>query len=90
MRVNEFVPEVAISAMLVLGVSQVAATASARVLENLIGAVVGLLFFNLLFAPPVWVQPAGASIDGLARAMGRMLREMGALAMPPYASMRRV
>lgn len=75
-RVSEFVPEVAISAMLVLGVSQVAATALDRVLETLIGAGVGLLF-NLLFAPPVWVQPAGASIEGMARSMGRMFREMG-------------
>lgn len=75
-RVDEFVPEVAISAMLVLGVSQVASTAWDRVLETLIGAGVGLLF-NLLFAPPVWVQPAGASIDSLARAMGHMFRRMG-------------
>ncbi|MFB6714374.1 MULTISPECIES: aromatic acid exporter family protein [unclassified Streptomyces] len=75
-RVDEFVPEVAISAMLVLGVSQVASTAWDRVLETLIGAGVGLLF-NLLFAPPVWVQSAGASIDSLARAMGRMFRAMG-------------
>ncbi|MFE2933990.1 aromatic acid exporter family protein [Streptomyces sp. NPDC059278] len=76
-RVGEFVPEVAISAMLVLGVSQVASTAWDRVLETLIGAGVGLLF-NLLLAPPVWVQPAGASIDGLAREMGGMLRATGA------------
>ncbi|MFH8475484.1 aromatic acid exporter family protein [Streptomyces sp. NPDC018000] len=75
-RVGEFVPEVAISAMLVLGVSQVASTAWDRVLETLIGAGVGLLF-NLLLAPPVWVQPAGASIDGLAREMGQMFRAMG-------------
>ncbi|MFJ7493364.1 aromatic acid exporter family protein [Streptomyces sp. NPDC097727] len=75
-RVDEFVPEVAISAMLVLGVSQVASTAWDRVLETLIGAGVGLLF-NLLFAPPVWVQSAGASIDSLARAMGHMFRTMG-------------
>lgn len=75
-RVNEFVPEVAISAMLVLGVSQIADTAWDRVLETLIGAVVGLLF-NLLFAPPVWVQSAGSSIDGLASRMGAMLRAMG-------------
>ncbi|MER6101580.1 aromatic acid exporter family protein [Streptomyces sp. NPDC001832] len=75
-RVGEFVPEVAISAMLVLGVSQVAATAWDRVLETLIGAGVGLLF-NLLLAPPVWVQPAGASIDSLAREMGKMFRAMG-------------
>ncbi|MGW2840209.1 FUSC family protein [Streptomyces sp. NPDC001493] len=75
-RVNEFVPEVAISAMLVLGVSQVADTAWDRILETLIGAGVGLLF-NLLFAPPVWVQTAGASIEGLATRMGSMLRAMG-------------
>lgn len=75
-RVDEFVPEVAISAMLVLGVSQIAYTAWDRVLETLIGAGVGLLF-NLLFAPPVWVQTAGTSIDTLAREMGRMFRAMG-------------
>ncbi|MFI6060631.1 aromatic acid exporter family protein [Streptomyces sp. NPDC051286] len=74
-RVDEFVPEVAISAMLVLGVSQVAATAWDRVLETLIGAGVGLLF-NLL-APPVWVQNAGVSIDELAGEMGRMFRAIG-------------
>ncbi|MFI9491078.1 MULTISPECIES: FUSC family protein [Streptomyces] len=76
-RVNEFVPEVAISAMLVLGVSQVADTALERVFETLIGAGVGLLF-NLLFAPPVWVQTAGASIGGLGERMGRMFRALGA------------
>ncbi|MFI6860530.1 aromatic acid exporter family protein [Streptomyces sp. NPDC050421] len=75
-RVNEFVPEVAISAMLVLGVAQVADTAWERVFETLIGAGVGLLF-NLLFAPPVWVQTAGASIDGLAREMGELFRDLG-------------
>ncbi|WP_069170125.1 FUSC family protein [Streptomyces griseus] len=75
-RVNEFVPEVAISAMLVLGVSQVANTAWERVLETLIGAGVGLLF-NLLFAPPVWVQSAGVSIGGLGERMGTMFRELG-------------
>ncbi|HEY9330093.1 MAG TPA: aromatic acid exporter family protein [Streptomyces sp.] len=75
-RVNEFVPEVAISAMLVLGVAQVADTAWERIFETLIGAGVGLLF-NLLFAPPVWVQTAGASIDGLAREMGELFRDLG-------------
>lgn len=75
-RVNEFVPEVAISAMLVLGVSQVADTAWERVLETLIGAGVGLLF-NLLFAPPVWVESAGAAIGGLGERMGTMFRALG-------------
>ncbi|MFJ4840314.1 aromatic acid exporter family protein [Streptomyces sp. NPDC088746] len=75
-RVNEFVPEVAISAMLVLGVAQVADTAWERVLETLIGAGVGLLF-NLLLAPPVWVESAGASIGGLGERMGKMFRALG-------------
>ncbi|MBD0734819.1 FUSC family protein [Streptomyces sp. CBMA29] len=75
-RVGEFVVEVAISAMLVLGVTRVADTAWDRVLETLIGAGVGLLF-NLLFAPPVWVQSAGGSIESLARRMGGLFRDMG-------------
>ncbi|MER5930877.1 aromatic acid exporter family protein [Streptomyces sp. NPDC002054] len=74
-RVDEFVPEVAISAMLVLGVTRVADTAWDRVLETLIGAAVGLLI-NLLFAPPVWVGPAGAAITDLAGRMRTLLRHM--------------
>lgn len=75
-KVGEFVPEVAISAMLVLGVTRVAETSWDRVLETLIGAVVGLLF-NVLFVPPVWVQPAGEAIEELARRMSRLLRDIG-------------
>nr|WP_033203373.1 MULTISPECIES: aromatic acid exporter family protein [Streptomyces] len=74
-KVEEFVPEVAISAMLVLGVTQVAHTAWDRVLETLIGAVVGLLF-NLVLAPPVWVDTAGDSIEDLARRMRRLLLDV--------------
>ncbi|MEW2135728.1 aromatic acid exporter family protein [Streptomyces sp. NPDC005409] len=75
-RVDEFVPEVAISAMLVLGVTQVADTAWDRVLETLIGAAVGLLV-NLLLAPPLWVGPAGAAITDLAARMSRLLDHLG-------------
>lgn len=75
-KAGEFVPEVAISAMLVLGVTRVAATAWDRVLETLIGAVVGLLF-NVLFAPPVWVQPASAAIEGLGGRMRDLLVRLG-------------
>ncbi|MEV4334488.1 aromatic acid exporter family protein [Streptomyces sp. NPDC049597] len=75
-RVDEFVPEVAISAMLVLGVTQVADTAWDRVLETLIGAVVGLLF-NVVFVPPVWTETAGDSIEDLARRMRRLLLLIG-------------
>lgn len=71
-RAGEFVPEVAISAMLVLGVTQVAATAFDRVAETLIGAVVGLLF-NVVFVPPVWVAPAQEHIEEQARRMRRLL-----------------
>jgi uncharacterized membrane protein YccC len=74
-RAGEFEIEVAISAMLVLGVTRVANTAWDRVWETLIGAVVGLLF-NLL-APPVWVQTAGDSIESMAHRMGRLFRDIG-------------
>ncbi|WP_155054189.1 FUSC family protein [Streptomyces blattellae] len=75
-RVDEYVPEVAISAMLVLGVTTVGDTAWARVVETLIGAVVGL-GFNLLLAPPVWVGQAGESIEGLARRLRQLMLSMG-------------
>ena len=77
-RVNEFVPEVAISAMLVLGVSvtRVAETALDRVVETLIGAVVGLLF-NVLFVPPIWTRSAGESIEDLAERMRDLLWSLG-------------
>ncbi|WP_051951786.1 aromatic acid exporter family protein [Actinacidiphila yeochonensis] len=75
-RAGEFEAEVAISAMLVLGVTRVSSTAWDRVYETLIGAGVGLLF-NLLFAPPVWVDTAGGSIEALARRMGGLARDIG-------------
>lgn len=75
-RVDEYVPEVAISAMLVLGVTSVGDTAWDRVVETLIGAVVGL-GCNLLLAPPVWVDEAGESIEGLARRVRLLMLRMG-------------
>lgn len=75
-RVEEYVPEVAISAMLVLGVTTVGDTAWSRVVETLIGAVVGLAC-NLLLAPPVWVEEAGESIEGLARRLRQLMLRMG-------------
>ncbi|GAB2758762.1 FUSC family protein [Streptomyces bullii] len=75
-RVDEYVPEVAISAMLVLGVTTHGDTAWARIVETLIGAVVGL-GCNLLLAPPVWVEEAGESIEGLARRLRQLMLRMG-------------
>ncbi|MBT2458069.1 aromatic acid exporter family protein [Streptomyces sp. ISL-86] len=76
-KAGEFVPEVAISAMLVLGVTRVADTAWDRVLETLIGAAVGLLF-NVLFVPPVWVGPASEAITDLAGRMRALLVHISA------------
>ncbi|MEV7443187.1 FUSC family protein [Streptomyces sp. NPDC091204] len=75
-KAGEFVPEVAISAMLVLGVTSVTDTAWDRVLETLIGAAVGLLF-NFLFVPPVWIGPASEAITDLARRMRTLLGHIG-------------
>ena len=75
-RVGEFVQEVAISAMLVLGVTQLASHAWDRVLETLVGAGVGLAF-NLLLVPPVWVESAGESIEDLARRVRQLLLRLG-------------
>ncbi|GAA4789059.1 FUSC family protein [Streptomyces ziwulingensis] len=75
-RVHEFVVEVAISAMLVLGVTTHGSTAWARVVETLIGAIVGLAF-NLFLAPPVWVEQAGASIENLARRLRQLMLRVG-------------
>jgi uncharacterized membrane protein YccC len=75
-RAGDFVVEVAISSMLVLGVTQVAATAWLRVLDTLIGAGVGLLF-NFLFIPPVWVETAGESMEDLARGTRQLLLQIG-------------
>ncbi|MFJ8545247.1 aromatic acid exporter family protein [Streptomyces sp. NPDC093586] len=75
-RAHEFVAEVAISAMLVLGVTAHGSLAWARVVETLIGAIVGLVF-NLVLAPPVWVEQAGESIGGLARRLRQLMLRMG-------------
>ncbi|AVV44277.1 aromatic acid exporter family protein [Streptomyces sp. ID05-04B] len=75
-RVDEYVPEVAISAMLVLGVTTVGDTAWSRVVETLIGAFVGL-GCNLLLPPPVWVEEAGESIEGLARRLRQLMLRIG-------------
>ncbi|MEW2619038.1 aromatic acid exporter family protein [Streptomyces sp. NPDC048106] len=75
-RVDEYVAEVAISAMLVLGVTTVGFTAWARIVETLIGAVVGTAC-NLLLPPPVWVDKAGQSVEDLARRVRQLMLRMG-------------
>lgn len=75
-RAGEFVPEVAISAMLVMGVTHSTDLGLSRILETLVGAAVGLLF-NMVFVPPVWVESAGDAIEGLAGRMRQLLLDIG-------------
>ncbi|WP_331770550.1 aromatic acid exporter family protein (plasmid) [Embleya sp. NBC_00888] len=78
-RLGDSINEVAISAMIVLGVSQVADTAWDRVAETLIGAAVGMVF-SLVLAPPVHVRPANEAVmsafDALTRLLDTMAREI--------------
>ena len=68
LRLGPHLLEVPISAMLVLAVGGAEHAALGRVVETLIGAVVGVLV-NLLIAPPLYVQPASDAIVELARRM---------------------
>jgi Aromatic acid exporter family member 1 len=65
LRLGPHLPEVAISAMLVLAVGGSETAAFERVGETLIGAAVGIVA-NLLIAPPLYLQPAGDAIADLA------------------------
>lgn len=76
LRVYPWVPEVAISGMLVLGLGAATTTASNRVIDTLIGAAVGVLF-NITVAPPVYQQPASESIEDLARQQRDLLARIG-------------
>jgi hypothetical protein len=64
--------EVPISALLVLTLGGTAGVARTRLLETLIGAGAGVAV-NLVLVPPVYLQPAGEAIHGLARDMARVL-----------------
>jgi len=68
--------EVAISAMLVLAVGSDPQYALARVVETLIGAVVGIAA-NLVVAPSVYVRSADRSLAGLAAAAAALLSDIG-------------
>jgi hypothetical protein len=75
LRLGPHLPEVAISAMLVLAVGGAESAAMERVVETLVGAVVGVLV-NVLIAPPLYIQPVGEAIGELADRMGSYCREL--------------
>ncbi len=68
LRLGPHLLEVPISAMLVLAVGGAEPAALGRVVETLVGAVVGVLV-NLVIAPPLYIQPASDAIDELAERM---------------------
>jgi uncharacterized membrane protein YccC len=74
LRLRSNLVEVAISAMLVLGVGAIGAEAAAwqRIAETLVGAVVGIIA-TLVFPPKVASSDAGRAIDGLADAVSELL-----------------
>ena len=74
LRLRSNLIEVAISAMLVLGVGSIGAesAASQRIAETLVGAAVGIAT-NLLFPPRVATSDAGRAIDGLADSISDLL-----------------
>jgi hypothetical protein len=77
LRLGPNIPEVPISAMLVMGVGASAGTAAwQRVAETLVGAVVGVLS-NLLFPPRVATRDAGAALEDLADELAGLLDRAG-------------
>lgn len=85
LRLRSNLVEVAISAMLVLGVGSIGAGAAAwqRIAETLVGAAVGIIA-TLVFPPKVASGDAGRAIDGLADDIGELLvrasRELATMA----------
>ena len=73
LRLGDEVSEVPISAMLVLAVGGADTAAEGRVLETLIGAVVGILV-GAVVAPPLYVRPASDAVNDLARQLARVIR----------------
>jgi uncharacterized membrane protein YgaE (UPF0421/DUF939 family) len=86
LRLGPNLPEVAISGMLVLaaastsigfqpGSPSLSVTAIGRVVETLIGAVVGVLV-NLVIAPPLYLQPVDDAIGELTGKMSGLSRQV--------------
>ena len=77
LRLGPHLPEVPISAMLVLAVGGAEPVALGRVVETLVGAVVGVLV-NLVNSPPLYIQPASDAIDELAERMASFCDDLAA------------
>ena len=75
LRLGAEMLEVPISAMLVLAVSGSETVAEGRVLETVVGALVGVTV-NAVIAPPLYVRPATDAVQNLAREAAEVLRRI--------------
>ena len=84
LRLGPQLLEVPISAMLILAVGGAPAAASARVIETLVGAAVGVVV-NLLLGPPLLLRPAGEALGELADRMAAFMRDQAAALRPAWS-----
>jgi uncharacterized membrane protein YccC len=77
LRLGDHILEVPISAMLVLAVGGSDVAATGRIVESLVGAVVGVVV-GALFAPPLYVRPASEAVQSLAGEEADVLRRVAA------------
>ncbi|MGH8970117.1 MAG: FUSC family protein, partial [Actinomycetes bacterium] len=75
LRLGAEMLEVPISAMLVLAVGGSDAVASGRVLESIVGAVVGVVV-SVVAAPPLYVRPASDAVQSLAGVAADVMRRV--------------
>lgn len=84
LRLGDEIAEVPISAMLVLAVGGSDTAAEGRVVETVIGAVVGVLV-GAAVAPPLYVRPASDAVLGVAARTAEVLRRLAAEVREEYS-----
>jgi uncharacterized membrane protein YccC len=77
LRLGPHLVEVPISAMLVLGVGGAESAAAGRIIETVVGAVVGVLV-NVVLPPAVQTRYAGRAVEQLAEEIAGLLDEAAA------------
>jgi hypothetical protein len=74
-RLGDDIAEVPISAMLILAVGGSDIAVEGRIVETVIGAVVGVVV-GAADAPPLYVRPAGDAVQDVARAAAEVMRRI--------------
>jgi hypothetical protein len=83
MRLGAEALEVPISAMLVLAVASPDTAATGRVVETVVGALVGVLV-NAVVAPPLYLRPASDAVQSVARTTAAVVRLVADEVAGPY------